>query len=281
MAQKARISLSGTDPKKVDNVCQQIKLISERTGVAMAGPIPLPTKRLLVPVRKSPDGEGSETWDRWEMRIHKRLIDLDADERALRQLMRIQVPDGVNIEIVLRSWVCGSTIDERFRETLMGSSRLSTRDGEFVSDPPGGLPRVRDVARGDRAEQRGEGRHHWPIGCDKDRIDPRGGHSAGLSRGREHRSRVPVVAHSSRFEIRAVERKQTDSVCEEEHESHRDDTRGNGRDQEDNRPEPDDARECDGPGPHLPAQDPDACPERHDGGEPAQEGVARILDMSP
>src|SRR5881227_350042 len=70
MAQKARISLSGTDPKKVDNVCQQIKLISERTGVAMAGPIPLPTKRLVVPVRKSPDGEGSETWDRWEMRTH-------------------------------------------------------------------------------------------------------------------------------------------------------------------------------------------------------------------
>ena len=35
------------------------------------------------------------------MRIHKRLIGIDADERALRQVMRIQVPDGVNIEIVL------------------------------------------------------------------------------------------------------------------------------------------------------------------------------------
>jgi small subunit ribosomal protein S10 len=103
MAQRARISLSGTDPKKVDGVCTQIKTISERTGVSMSGPIPLPTKRLLVPIRKSPDGEGSETWERWEMRIHKRLIDLDADERALRQLMRIQVPDGVNIEIILRS----------------------------------------------------------------------------------------------------------------------------------------------------------------------------------
>jgi len=87
----------------VDSVCIQIKQISTRTGVAIRGPIPLPTKRLQVPCRKSPDGEGSETWDRWEMRIHKRLIDLDADERALRQLMRIQVPDGVNIEIVLRS----------------------------------------------------------------------------------------------------------------------------------------------------------------------------------
>src|SRR2546428_13077948 len=103
MPQKARISLSGTDPKKVDNVCQQIKLISERTGVAMAGPIPLPTKRLVVPVRKSPDGEGSETWDRWEVRVHKRLIDLDAGERALRELMRIQEPDGGDIQILLRS----------------------------------------------------------------------------------------------------------------------------------------------------------------------------------
>ncbi len=102
MVQTARISLSGTNAKKVEGVCSQIRAISERTGVNMRGPIPLPTKRLRVPVRKSPDGEGSETWDRWEMRVHKRLIDLDADERALRQLMRIQVPDGVNIEIILR-----------------------------------------------------------------------------------------------------------------------------------------------------------------------------------
>ena len=69
----------------------------------MAGPIPLPTKRMVVPTRKSPDGEGTATWDHWEMRVHKRLIDLDADERALRQLMRIQVPKNVNIEIVLES----------------------------------------------------------------------------------------------------------------------------------------------------------------------------------
>jgi small subunit ribosomal protein S10 len=103
MAQTARISLAGTDPKKIDSVCSQIKLIAERTGVSLGGPVPLPTKRLQVPVRKAPDGEGSATIERWEMRVHKRLIDIDADERALRQLMRIQVPDSVNIEIVLRS----------------------------------------------------------------------------------------------------------------------------------------------------------------------------------
>jgi small subunit ribosomal protein S10 len=103
MAQKARISLVSTNAKKLDDVCNQIKMIAEKTGVDLSGPIPLPTKHLQIPCRKSPDGEGTETWDRWEMRVHKRLIDLDASDRALRQLMRIQVPDGVNIEIVLRS----------------------------------------------------------------------------------------------------------------------------------------------------------------------------------
>jgi small subunit ribosomal protein S10 len=95
MAQKARIRLSGTSPSTLDGICSQVKDIASKTGV--------PTKRLVVPTRKSPDGEGSSTWDHWEMRVHKRLIDLDADERALRQLMRIQVPKDISIEIVLTS----------------------------------------------------------------------------------------------------------------------------------------------------------------------------------
>ncbi|ADC66550.1 ribosomal protein S10 [Ferroglobus placidus DSM 10642] len=100
---KARIRLSGLNPKDLDRICRQIREIAEKMGVEISGPIPLPTKRLVVPVRKSPDGEGSETWDHWEMRIHKRLIDIAADERALRQIMRIQIPKDVNIEIVLES----------------------------------------------------------------------------------------------------------------------------------------------------------------------------------
>jgi len=100
---RACISLHALSNNVVDGVCEQIKTISDRTGVSMTGPIPLPTKKLKVPVRKSPDGEGSETWDRWEARIHKRLIYIDADERAMRQLMRIQIPDGVKISIQIQS----------------------------------------------------------------------------------------------------------------------------------------------------------------------------------
>ncbi len=101
--QKARIRLSSTDPKKLDEVCQQLVGIAERVGIKLSGPIPLPTRRIVIPTRKSPDGEGTATWDRWELRVHKRLIDMQADERAMRQIMRIQVPEEVTIEIELKT----------------------------------------------------------------------------------------------------------------------------------------------------------------------------------
>ncbi|MFZ2455557.1 MAG: 30S ribosomal protein S10 [Candidatus Altiarchaeia archaeon] len=99
--EKARIILIGKDVKELENVSQQIVDITGKTGAAYAGPIPMPTKRLKICCRKSPDGEGTDTFERWEMRIHKRVIDVDADERSLRQIMRVQVPDGVHIEIEL------------------------------------------------------------------------------------------------------------------------------------------------------------------------------------
>jgi small subunit ribosomal protein S10 len=101
--QKARIRLSSTDQKKLDDVCKQILDIVERTGVNKSGPIPLPTRRIIIPTKKAPDGEGTITWDKWELRIHKRLIYMDADERAMRQIMRVQVPEDVTIEIELKS----------------------------------------------------------------------------------------------------------------------------------------------------------------------------------
>jgi small subunit ribosomal protein S10 len=97
--QKARIKLASTEIDKVNQICKSIMEIAEKTGVQMRGPIPLPTKRLKLTTRKSPDGEGKATWERYEMRVHKRLIDMGLDERALRLVMRVPIPDGLNIEI--------------------------------------------------------------------------------------------------------------------------------------------------------------------------------------
>ena len=97
--QKARIKIASIDISKINQTCQYIKDISEKTGVEMRGPIPLPTKRLKITTRKGPCGNGTATWDRYEMRVHKRLIDLGIDERALRLVMRVPIPEGLNIEI--------------------------------------------------------------------------------------------------------------------------------------------------------------------------------------
>jgi small subunit ribosomal protein S10 len=96
---KARIKLASIDINKVNEVCAYINDISKKTGVEMRGPIPLPTKKLKVTTRKSPCGEGKASWERYEMRVHKRLIDLGIDERALRLVMRVPIPEGLNIEI--------------------------------------------------------------------------------------------------------------------------------------------------------------------------------------
>ena len=97
--QKARIKLQAIDIDKLNQTCNYIKDIADKTGGDMRGPIPLPTKNLRLATRRSPCGDGSETWERFEMRIHKRLIDLGLDERALRLVMKVPIPEGLNIEI--------------------------------------------------------------------------------------------------------------------------------------------------------------------------------------
>ena len=99
MAGNVRIKLSSIEPELLNNVCEQIKDITKRAGVAIRGPIPLPTKIIRMATRRGPSGEGRETYENWELRIHKKIIDMAADERALRLIMRLQVPKSVNMEM--------------------------------------------------------------------------------------------------------------------------------------------------------------------------------------
>ena|SRR3989338_9028772 len=96
---KTRISVSSNNIQDVNDITKSILNIVEKTKTKIYGPIPLPTKRVRLTTRKSPDGEGKASWDRYELRVHKRLIDLDANERALRLIMRVQIPESVQISI--------------------------------------------------------------------------------------------------------------------------------------------------------------------------------------
>ncbi len=97
----AIIKLIGTTNKAIDEIAKQIKSIAGTAEIKMHGPIPLPTRRIAHCTRKTPCGDGSHTYEKWELRIHKRLLVIDGSEQALRQIMRIHVPDTVKIEISL------------------------------------------------------------------------------------------------------------------------------------------------------------------------------------
>ncbi|MDO8627915.1 MAG: 30S ribosomal protein S10 [Candidatus Diapherotrites archaeon] len=96
---KARIKLTSTDYSLLNGICGQIIDVAQRAGVKHSGIIPLPTKKMKVPTRKSPSGGGTESYETWQMRIHKRLIDIESDERTLRRITRIDFPEEVQIEI--------------------------------------------------------------------------------------------------------------------------------------------------------------------------------------
>ncbi|MAH21787.1 MAG: 30S ribosomal protein S10 [Thaumarchaeota archaeon] len=101
MPQSARIKLTSGNLPSLEAVCNEIKGVVEKTGIRARGPQPLPTKKLKIVTRKAPSGQGTHTFDRWEMRVHRRLIDVDADDRTMRQLMRLHVPEDVFIEVSL------------------------------------------------------------------------------------------------------------------------------------------------------------------------------------
>jgi small subunit ribosomal protein S10 len=95
------IKLVSTTAADVDDIAKQIKQIAASASIKCKGPIPLPSNKLIQTTRKTPCGDGSHTYERWEMRVSKRLIILDGTDQALKQIMRIRVPDTVQIEISL------------------------------------------------------------------------------------------------------------------------------------------------------------------------------------
>jgi len=99
---KVRIKLKSISIKELNNICEKIKEIADKAGTPISGPIPLPTKKLKITTRKSPCGDGTATFDNYEMRIHSRVIDIPANDRVLHAIMRLYIPRNVTIKIEMK-----------------------------------------------------------------------------------------------------------------------------------------------------------------------------------
>ncbi len=99
MNQKIRIRLKAYDHMILDRSAAEIVRTAERTGARISGPVPLPTKKTIFTVNRSPHID-KKSREQFERRIHKRLIDiLDSTPQTVDALQRLDLPAGVDIEI--------------------------------------------------------------------------------------------------------------------------------------------------------------------------------------
>jgi small subunit ribosomal protein S10 len=99
--QKIRIRLKAFDHRILDQSARQIVDTAERTGALVVGPVPLPTRIEKFTVIRSPFID-KDSREQFEIRTHKRLIDvIEPGSKTVDQLMRLQLPAGVDIEIKL------------------------------------------------------------------------------------------------------------------------------------------------------------------------------------
>ena len=101
MAGKIRIRLKAFDHALIDQAAADIVRTAEKTGAQVSGPIPLPTKRQLWTVLRSPHID-KKSREQFEMRTHKRLLDIvDPTPQTVDALMKLDLAAGVDVEIKL------------------------------------------------------------------------------------------------------------------------------------------------------------------------------------
>ena len=100
-SEKIRIRLKAYDNVVLDQSAEKIVDTAKRTGAKVSGPIPLPTKREIVTILRSPH-KHKDSREQFEMRTHKRVIDiLYPTQKTVDSLMKLELPAGVDIEIKL------------------------------------------------------------------------------------------------------------------------------------------------------------------------------------
>ena len=94
-----RISLKAYDHKLLDKSAEKIIRTAKSTGAIISGPIPMPTKRTIYTVLRSPHID-KKSREQFESRTHKRLIDIiEPTPQTVEALMKLDLASGVDIEI--------------------------------------------------------------------------------------------------------------------------------------------------------------------------------------
>jgi len=96
---RIRITLTSLNVEALEKVCAEFKKGAVDKQQKVRGPVRMPTKKLMLTVRKSPCGNGTNTFDRFEMRIYKRVLDLESPPEVVKSITSIAIEPGVDVEV--------------------------------------------------------------------------------------------------------------------------------------------------------------------------------------
>jgi small subunit ribosomal protein S10 len=97
--QKIRIKLKAYDHRLLDQAVEEIVETVKSTGAKISGPVPLPTKREVYTVLRSPVID-KKSREQFELSTHKRLIDIfEPTSKTIDSLRKLNLPAGVDVEI--------------------------------------------------------------------------------------------------------------------------------------------------------------------------------------
>ena len=99
MSQRVRIKLKSYDSSLVDKSADRIVKTVKVTGAVVMGPMPLPTRKKIFTVLRSPH-VNKKSREQFELRFHKRLLDIySISSKTIDELMKLELPSGVEVEI--------------------------------------------------------------------------------------------------------------------------------------------------------------------------------------
>merc|ERR1711931_532260 len=98
---KIRITITSKNCAAIERISNELVKAAKDKQLKVKGPVRMPTKTLRITTRKTPNGEGSKTWDRYQMRIHKRVIDLQSPTETVRQITQLSIDPGMDVEVTI------------------------------------------------------------------------------------------------------------------------------------------------------------------------------------
>jgi small subunit ribosomal protein S20e len=96
---RIRLTITSSKLTNLQKVCKSLILKLQKEDLNVRGPVPMPRRRLRVTTRRAPCGNGTETYDHFELRVFKRIIEFSGASSSVKQITQVALEPDVHVEV--------------------------------------------------------------------------------------------------------------------------------------------------------------------------------------